>query len=153
MNTYKITYNGNATKFKNFETLLNAESERGAVEDVYADYLDQDYFPQDDGSILDCDGNIIADPDDDQIEYDGGYFTAELIEDDHVKVQKMDYEVYSFSSGYFGICKKGEHGGNCVHGGDSANDDDYDEDYMNAVFEEWDGTLHYDSVYGYLISK
>lgn len=38
----------------------------------------QNYFPQADGSIVDCDGNILAESDDDTIEYDGGYFYAEL---------------------------------------------------------------------------
>lgn len=38
--------------------------------------LDADYFPEDDGRIFDCDGNLIASPDDDTIDYDGGYFVA-----------------------------------------------------------------------------
>lgn len=43
--------------------------------------MDDNYFPQDDGSILDCDGRIIAEDDDSEIEYDGGYFYAsEVIE-------------------------------------------------------------------------
>ena len=77
MKTYKVTYSGNATRFRNFETEVNANSEREAVEDVYGDYLDENYFPQEDGSIKDCDGNTIAEADDDTIEYDGGCFSAE----------------------------------------------------------------------------
>ena len=82
MKTYKVTYGGNATRFINFETEVNADSEREAVEDVYQELMDQNYFPQEDGSILDCDGNIIATPEDDSIEYDGGCFSAEIIEDE-----------------------------------------------------------------------
>ena len=77
MKTYKVTYSGNATRFRNFETEVNANSEREAVEDVSGDYLDENYFPQEDGSIKDCDGNTIAEADDDTIEYDGGCFSAE----------------------------------------------------------------------------
>lgn len=81
MKAYKVTYSGNASKFKNFEDIIFADSEREAVEDVYGSYLDSDYFPQDDGSIKDCDGNVIAEATDNSIEYDGGYFSAEEIEE------------------------------------------------------------------------
>jgi hypothetical protein len=79
MKTYKVTYNGNDSCFKNFEVEVNARSEREAVEDVYSKYLDLNYFPQEDGSIHDCGGNIIASPTDDVIEYDGGCFKADEI--------------------------------------------------------------------------
>ena len=82
MKTYKVTYSGNANRFRKFSVEVFATSEREAVEDVYGDYLDQDYFPQEDGSIKDCDGNTIAEADDDTIEYDGGCFSAEEIEDE-----------------------------------------------------------------------
>lgn len=81
MKTYKVTYNGNASRFRNFETLTNAHSEREAVEDVYGSYLDSNYFPQEDGSVKDCDGNTIAEATDNIIEYDGGCFSAEEIEE------------------------------------------------------------------------
>ena len=77
MKTYIVKYNGNAPRFQDFEDTVNAESEREAVESVYQDYLDDNYFPQDDGTIFDCDGHKIADPDDVEIEYDGGNFYAE----------------------------------------------------------------------------
>lgn len=70
-----------------------------------------------------------------------------------IKVNKADYEVYSFMSGFFGICEKSHNGGNCVQGGDSANEDDYNEEYMNEVFENWGGTLYYSDAYGYLIAE
>lgn len=70
-----------------------------------------------------------------------------------IKVNPADYEVFSFTSGYFGICEKGKHGGNCIHGGDSANEDDYFEGYMKEVLENWDGTLYYTGDrYGYQIN-
>jgi len=81
MKPYKVTYNGNASRFRNFETLTNGFSEREAVEKVYQQVMDENYFPQEDGSILDCDGNTIASADDTTIEYDGGCFSAEEIEE------------------------------------------------------------------------
>lgn len=78
METYKVNYQGNASKFKNFETEVNANSEREAVEKVYQQVMDENYFPQEDGSILDCDGNEIASAIDKMIEYDGGCFSAEI---------------------------------------------------------------------------
>lgn len=82
METYKVTYSGNASRFKNFEREVNAKSEREAVEKIYNEYLDQDYFPQEDGSIRDCDGNEIATASSNIIEYDGGYFSAEIVENE-----------------------------------------------------------------------
>ena len=82
MTTYRVLYNGNASRFKNFEYVTNAKSEREAVEEAYQAYLDDNYFPQNDGSIKDCQGDIIAEPDDDTIDYDGGYFYAEEEEEE-----------------------------------------------------------------------
>lgn len=79
MKTYKVIYTGNSTKFRNFETEVRAESERKAVEKVFAEHLDSNYFPQEDGSIKDCNGEIIASATDNVIDYDGGYFSAEEI--------------------------------------------------------------------------
>lgn len=76
MKTYRVTYRGNASRFQNFETVVMANSKREAVETVYQQRLYENYFPQDDGTILDCDGNELAGPDDTMIEYDGGYFLA-----------------------------------------------------------------------------
>jgi hypothetical protein len=68
------------------------------------------------------------------------------------KVNKSDYEVFSFNSGYFGICKKGSHGGECVYGGDSACEDHYNEQSVKDIFDSWDGSLHYTGdKYGYTI--
>ena len=80
MKQYKVSYSGNATRLKNYQELVKANSEREAAEQVYGALLDSNYFPQEDGSILDCDGNTIASADDTTIEYDGGCFSAEEIE-------------------------------------------------------------------------
>jgi hypothetical protein len=82
MKTYNVNYNGNSTRFRDFEVQVYARSEREAVESIYEEYLNEDYFPEEDGTILDCDGHVIAEPDDDRIEYDGGYFCAEEDEDE-----------------------------------------------------------------------
>ena len=81
MKTYKVTYSGNSSRFRDFEIIVNANSERDAVEQVYQEVLNENYFPNEDDTIEDCDGHIIADADDDTIEYDGGCFSAEIIED------------------------------------------------------------------------
>ncbi len=77
MKIYKVIYTGNSTRFRNFEEEVSAESEREAVEGIYQKYLDSNYFPQDDGSIKDCDGDTIASPDGNYIDYDGGCFMVE----------------------------------------------------------------------------
>jgi hypothetical protein len=84
MKEYKVTYSGNATRFKNFEVSVWANSEREAVENAYSQVLDSSYFPQEDGSIKDCDGEIIARPTDETIEYDGGCFSAEEIKEKYL---------------------------------------------------------------------
>ncbi len=80
MKAYKVSYSGNATRFKNFQTEQFANSKREAAEKVYQRVLDANYFPQEDGSILDCNGELIAKPTDIVIDYDGGCFSAEEIE-------------------------------------------------------------------------
>lgn len=79
MRTFRVYYTGNSTRFRNFGEEVIANSEREAVEKVYSKYLDDTYFQQEDGTILDCDGEIIAKPSDNTIEYDGGVFVAEEI--------------------------------------------------------------------------
>ena len=82
MKTYKVTYSGNASRFQDFESEVNANSQREAVEKVFASVLDSNYFPQKDGSVLDCDGEIVAeDSNDVYFMYDGGSFYAEEIEE------------------------------------------------------------------------
>jgi hypothetical protein len=76
MKIFKVIYTGNSTRFKNFATDVPANSEREAVEKLYAERLDENYFPQEDGSIRDCDGELIATAHTNTIEYDGGCFSA-----------------------------------------------------------------------------
>lgn len=78
MNKYIVSYDGNSTRFKDRTFEAYAESKREAVEQLYNERLDYNYFPQEDGTIEDSQGNIIAEPDATTIEYDGGYFSAEL---------------------------------------------------------------------------
>lgn len=80
MKTYKVTYSGNSTRFRNFESEINASSEREAVENIFQQVLCENYFPQGDGTILDCQGNELATSTDNIIEYDGGCFSAECID-------------------------------------------------------------------------
>jgi hypothetical protein len=82
MKTYKVSYSGNASKFRNFSSDVNANSKREAVENVFQQVMDENYFPQNDGSILDCNGNELATSTDDIIDYDGGCFSAKEIEDE-----------------------------------------------------------------------
>jgi hypothetical protein len=85
MKIYNVTYKGNASRFRNFEREVIADSEREAVEKIFGEHLDSNYFPQNDGSIKDCDGHEVASATDDVIEYDGGYFSAEeIIEDEEL---------------------------------------------------------------------
>ena len=101
MKTYEVSYLGNSSKFEGFTSVVNAESKREAVENVYQTIMDENYFPQEDGTILDCTGCEIADVTDEYIEYDGGYFSAEELQDkteiDH-KVDGYDYATISESN-------------------------------------------------------
>ena len=79
MKTYLVTYTGNSSRFKGFSQPVKAKSKRLATEHIYSLYLDGQYFPQDDESILDAQGNLVASPTDEAMAYDGGYFVAEEI--------------------------------------------------------------------------
>lgn len=82
MKKFRITYTGNSTGWKNTDEFIFARSAREAVEGFYQTFLDYNYFPQDDGTIHDVAGNVIASPDpfyDDKIEYDGGHFIAQEV--------------------------------------------------------------------------
>lgn len=89
---YKVLYTGNSTKYHNFEEEVKASSEREAVEKIYAKFCDENYFPQEDGSILDCDGHEVAEPTDNIIEHDGGYFYAVATEEEIVNYLTRDRE-------------------------------------------------------------
>lgn len=55
-------------------------------------------------------------------------------------VKKLDYQVVKMNGGQFAIeLIKAPH--TIVFGGDSANEDDYNEDYIQDVFNNWNGEL------------
>lgn len=69
-----------------------------------------------------------------------------------INVFKLDFEVYEFLNGYFGICLKGGCGSNVVWGGDSACKDCYDKKLVKDILSQWDGVLVYQGEkYGYKI--
>jgi hypothetical protein len=75
-------YHGNAKRYQHLCEEVTAYSKRHAVELVYSKMRNEDYFPDDEfiwgGLVRDCDGNVIADFNNETIKYDGGYFYAEL---------------------------------------------------------------------------
>jgi hypothetical protein len=79
---YTVMYFGNAKIYQDLCEEVAAYSKRHAVEKVYAKMRNEDYFPDDfflwGGIVKDCDGNVIAYSGSETIEYDGGYFYAEL---------------------------------------------------------------------------
>ncbi len=92
---YKVVYTGSVERYKNKFSIELATSEREAVRQSYARVHDLDYFPQDDGTVLDCDGNIIQNKTEDTIQYDGGYYIAfeiEHEEDDLNQALNLDGE-------------------------------------------------------------
>ena len=76
MKTFIITYTGNASRFKNLNEKVEAESEREAVETFYANKLPDKYFPANQGSVYDEEDDLVADEYSDDFYYDGGYFIA-----------------------------------------------------------------------------
>lgn len=76
---YEVIYTGTALRFSGFSQTIQAKNEREAVERVYHQMCDNDYFPDGYGNIFDCSTNLIAGPGDIMIEHDGGYFVAGLI--------------------------------------------------------------------------
>jgi hypothetical protein len=82
-NIYTVMYFGNAKMWQDLCEEVAAYSKREAVEYLYSKMFDEDYFPENPsvfgGLVRDCDGNVIADANDESIEYDGGYFYAEQL--------------------------------------------------------------------------
>lgn len=83
---YLITYTGPAHVgtptiglshyLETMQYIETADTAREAIEQWYRQREDSNYFPQEDGSIRDGNGDTIAQPDDDRISYDGGHFEA-----------------------------------------------------------------------------
>jgi hypothetical protein len=74
MKKFVVRYSGNASRFNQFYSHVFANSEKEAVHAVYNNFLSENYFMQKDGSVLDCDGCVIAHANSTIIEHDGGYF-------------------------------------------------------------------------------
>lgn len=81
MKTYRISYSGVNSKFKGIDVEINAHNGKQAVRILYALYCGQNCFPQDNGSIKDSDGVVIAEPNDNYIKFDGGYFEAHELQE------------------------------------------------------------------------
>lgn len=72
-----------------------------------------------------------------------------------IKLYKKGFEVFEYGTGedaYYGIAKKGEFGKNPLLGGDSANEDDYNLNYINQVYNDWNGELEGNQDTGYYVS-
>lgn len=78
---FKVIYSGSVERYKNAFSIELAIDERDAVRQSYARVHDLNYFPQEDGTVQDCDGNIIQDLDENTIYYDGGYYIAKKLDD------------------------------------------------------------------------
>lgn len=77
MKSYIVSYSGAATRFNGDSWDIMANTAREALETIYQRFVDEDYFPQEDGSIRDSYGHEIADATELYISYDGGYFSVE----------------------------------------------------------------------------
>ena len=80
---YAVMYIGNAKRYHDLNYEIEAWTKREAVEKFYEKMRGEDYFPEDEfvygGLVRDCDGNVIAEAGSEIIDYDGGYFYAELV--------------------------------------------------------------------------
>ena len=54
---------------------------------------------------------------------------------------KSEFSVEQFNGGQYAIVDNTNQ--KVVYGGDSANEDDYNEDYINYIFSNWNGELTY----------
>lgn len=77
MPIYIVRYQGSELSLRNLSVIVIAQSKGQAVEDFYCEYFNENYFPQEDGSIQDCFGDVIAEAGSHTIKYAGGYFYAE----------------------------------------------------------------------------
>lgn len=78
--TFLVTYTGNTdSRFRGFRETIDASSEREAVERIFHKHNDNNYFPDGNGYIYDCDRNVLAGPGDRSIDWGNGSFVADLI--------------------------------------------------------------------------
>ena len=69
-----------------------------------------------------------------------------------INVDKSDFEINQYIGGQYAIAIKNSYGGNTVFGGDPACEDHYDKEFVQSVFDNWDGVLYWNDTYGYLIN-
>ena len=141
MKTYKVTISGVQSHIKGDVFESQTESQ---VESIINKYWDEDYpKPKYDGNNWELNG-------------DQNICIEEIIEDDldqEIKVDKTDFEIEVTISGCH--CIDGYINGEpvTVWGGDPACEDHFNEDFAKSVLEDWDGTLYYDTTYGYQINQ
>ena len=63
-----------------------------------------------------------------------------------MKTSKLNYRVHQMIGGQYSIIDNNH---NIVFGGDSACEDHYNIDYMNDVFNHWDGSLNEEGLIDY----
>ena len=78
--TFLVTYTGSTeARFQGLREIIEAKTEREAVERIFHKYNDGNYWPDGNGWIYDCDRNVLAGPGDRSIDWGNGAFVAELI--------------------------------------------------------------------------
>ena len=115
MKTFKITYDGNASRFKHLDARVEAESEREAVESFYASKLPDNYFPYENGDVFDSDGYWIAEAGDANFYYDGGYFSATEVDSDFQETFDSDNVLKELMADIY--CGHKDEDGNAVYYG------------------------------------
>lgn len=73
--------------------------------------------------------------------FEEGYYTIE--------VDKKDYHIKKMITGYYGIYENTFD--ECVFGGDNTCDDHYTEEYIESVYDDWNGMLYWKDEYEYQI--
>ena len=113
MKTFKISYDGYASRFKHLDARVEAESEREAVEEFYASKLPDKYFPDGDGDVYDSDGMLIAHSDAPYFHYDGGCFHATEVDADFQETFDSDKVLKELMADIY--CGHKDEDGNAVY--------------------------------------
>lgn len=67
-----------------------------------------------------------------------------------IKVNKSDYFVDKMSGGQYVIMNDDW---SVIFGGDPANEDDYNKEYIEDIYNKWNGILCNDDIHGYRINN
>lgn len=113
MKTFKISYDGNASRFKQLNAIVEAESEREAVEEFYASKLPDNYFPDENGDVYDSEGDWVAESGDTYFCYDGGYFSATEVDADFQETFDSDKVLKELMTDIY--CGHKDEDGNAVY--------------------------------------